>query len=271
MGWQTRTGTVVICVTLMAAALLAANSLTQRDSNPPAPNRYWHELPPEHPTTDISVATSRQSTQIAARFRFEPATLDLGLTMKGAERTASIQLMNPTASAIFVESVSSDCGCVSIDPVLNVEITAESELEIPIRFKAPGRAGRVRRSMIVATTGTGEKVWATVISRIVEAVTVIEGTIESPYQTDTFATVRAMDGAPFRVINSEPPIGGISSICPAIEHRIAVSPQEWRRAGKPTAIVLHTDHSASPLAVIRFKTHSCQKDHCSNAQCIHSS
>lgn len=264
MSWRTRIGAAVIVVMLMAAALLAANSLTQRDSDELAPTRYWHELPPERSIADDSVAASQQTTHTAPRIRFEPETLDLGMTMKGAERTASIRLVNPTASAILIESVSSDCGCVSIEPVSIVEIAPESEVEIPIRFKAPGRAGRIRHSEINARLAGGDVITASVTSRIVDAVAVVDPEVAAPLRQDTGTSVVSMDRASFKLIRAEPTVLEFDLGSESTEHEVVVDSERWNLAERPQAIVLHTTHATTPSVVIRVavsKTRSGAPDH----------
>lgn len=251
MSWRTRIGAVVIVVMLMAAALLAANSMTQRDSDPSASTRYWHVLPPERPVANVSVDASQQTTHTAPRIRFEPETLDLGMTMKGAERIATIRLVNPTASAILIVSVSSDCGCVSIEPVSTIELAPESEMEIPIRFTAPGRAGRIRHSEINARLAGGDVITAFVTSRIVDAVAIVDHEVTAPLRQDTATSVVSMDGVVFKLIRAEPDVLEFELDSESTEHEVVIDFEQWNLADKPRAIVLHTTHATTQSVVIR--------------------
>lgn len=192
-------------------------------------------------------------TNKAALVRLEPSELDLGPTMKGAERHAALRLINESSEPVRILSVSTDCGCVTLTEAPPDAVLPGESLEIAMRFQAPGGAGRVRRSEIVIRTNVSEALRGAIISRIVEAVAVIEETVQSPIHMKSSAIVRALDGAAFRIIGSDPSLDGVVSVDAALEHRVELSPESWRRAGEPAAIALHTDHPAAQSVVLRLE------------------
>ena len=182
--------------------------------------------------------------------RFEPATLDLGDMTADIPKTGKVKIFNISDKPITVTKAVPGCGCTTPtwpkDPILPGEY---GETEITLK---PGQKAGIKLSKRVTFQIEGAPpAILTVEGNVVAFVTISPDLIEAPSPTEKGAealiksgeiVLESVDGTPFKVIESAPPIIKDMSPDAALKQVVHIDWDAWAATGKGPKLAIRTDH-----------------------------
>ncbi|MFO0875463.1 MAG: ankyrin repeat domain-containing protein [Phycisphaerales bacterium] len=175
--------------------------------------------------------------------RFEPTELDLGEMTAEVSKTGNIKVVNITDKPVTISRVVPSCGCTTA-PAPKDPIPAGGSVEIPITLK-PGPKQGVSLAKRVTFQIEGEPpVVLNIKGHVAEYVSIEPEllTADPANPESGKITLRAVDGAPFKIIGVNPAIVTDYSNDAKVEHVVHVDWKKWEEAGSGVKVAFSIDH-----------------------------
>ena len=186
--------------------------------------------------------------------RFEPELLDLGEMTADVAKTGKVRILNISDKPITITKAIPGCGCTT--PTWTKEPILPGEYgETEITLKPGAKAGiKLSKRVTFQIEGAPPAV-LTVEGNVIAFVTIAPDLIEAPAPTEKNAEVllksgeivlESVDGTPFKVLESAPPIIKDASPDAALKHVVHIDWDAWAATGKGPKLSIRTDHPKAP-------------------------
>ena len=189
---------------------------------------------------DLGAANPATESKVV---RFEPAELDLGEMVADVSKTGNVKVVNITDKPVTITRIVPSCGCTTA-PAPKDPIPAGGSVEIPITLK-PGPKQGVSLAKRVTVQIEGEPpVVYNIKGHVAEYITIdpemISADPENPESGKI--TLKAVDGAPFKIIGVNPAIVTDYGPDAKTEHVVHIDWKKWEEAGSGIKLAFSIDH-----------------------------
>ncbi len=193
--------------------------------------------------------------------KFEPEILDLGDMTADVPKTGKVKILNISDKPITITKAVPGCGCTTPtwpkDPILPGEF---GETEITLK---PGQKAGIKLSKRVTFQIEGAPpAVLTVEGNVVAFVTIAPDLVEAPSPTEKSTEIllkhgelvlESVDGTPFKVLDSAPPIIKDMSTEAALKHTVHIDWDAWAATGKGPKLAVRTDHPKAANLTLLIK------------------
>jgi hypothetical protein len=191
----------------------------------------------------------------AAIVAFEPETLEFGELLPQVPETRTVRIRNLTAAPLAVIEAITDCPCTTAT-VPDEPIGPGESVELEVTIDPGERQGVSLGKKLAFLVEGHDPVSLRIEASVPLFIRVEPESIDAPADevadpAPTAVALEAVDGAAFRVQESDPPVILVPSPEAATRREFSLDWQAWREAKRPIKVTVYTDHpKAPPLAFI---------------------